>query len=288
VTVLEALQKSVEFLVKKGVDSPRLQAELLLAHALGVARMRLYLDFERVLTNGQVNQYRELIRRRGQREPLQQITGSASFCGLEIRLNRAVLVPRPETELLAEAGWKVLQTLATRAASPAPQALDFGTGSGCLAIALAVKCPTARICALDVSPEALAVAEQNAAAHGISDRIRFVLSLGFAAVSVDTRVDLIVGNPPYVATAEIDTLQPEVRDFEPRLALDGGADGLRFYREIAAAGKQFLCPGGKVLLEFGDGQGTAVEKIFSEQNWIVEELKQDYTQRPRILVARRS
>jgi release factor glutamine methyltransferase len=141
VTVLEAIQRSVDFLAKKGVDSPRLQSELLLAHALGVPRMKLYLDFERALTTAEQDQLRELIRRRGLREPLQHIVGSTSFCGLEIAVNRHVLVPRPETELLAEGGWQFLNS---RPASPAPSALDFGTGSGCLSIALAGKCPAAR------------------------------------------------------------------------------------------------------------------------------------------------
>ena len=287
--MLEALQKSAEFLAKKGVDSPRLQAELLLGHVLGVARMRLYLDFERVLTAPQVDRYRELIRRRGQREPLQQITGSASFCGLEIRLNRAVLVPRPETELLAEAGWTLLQAQTReRAGDKTPlAALDFGTGSGCIAIALAVKCPDAQIYALDASAEALSVARQNAAAHGVGERIEFLLSQGLGALSPELRFDLIVGNPPYIPSAEIEQLQPEVRDFEPRLALDGGPDGLTYYRQIAAEAKPFVSPGAKVLLEFGDGQETAIEAIFRDQNWIVEGFTPDYTQRPRILVARR-
>src|SRR5512140_744134 len=136
VTVLEAIQRSTEFLAKKAVDSPRLQAELLLAHLLKQPRMRLYLEFERVLTPAEVDGYRELIKRRGQREPLQHIVGSTSFCGLEIAVNRNVLIPRPETELLAERGWTFLNQLSAGNGQPS-SALDFGTGSGCLAIALA-------------------------------------------------------------------------------------------------------------------------------------------------------
>ena len=159
-TVLEAIQRSTEFLARKGVDSPRLQTELLLAHLLKLPRMQLYLAFERALTPAEVDALRELIKRRGQREPLQHIVGSTSFCGLEIAVNRHVLVPRPETELLAERGWAFLHQLSTLNSQPAT-ALDFGTGSGCLAIALACKCPGAEICALDISPEALALARRT-------------------------------------------------------------------------------------------------------------------------------
>jgi release factor glutamine methyltransferase len=147
VTVLEAIQKSTEFLAKKGVESPRLQIELLLAHLLKMPRMKLYLSFERALTPAETDTLRELVKRRGRREPLQHITGSVSFCGLEITVNHQALVPRPETELLAEAGWQFLSTL-----NPQPSTvLDFGTGTGCIAIVLAVKCPQAIITALDVS-----------------------------------------------------------------------------------------------------------------------------------------
>ena len=141
-TVLEAIQRSTEFLARKGVDSPRLQTELLLAHLLQRPRMQLYLNFERSLTPPEVETFRELVKRRGQREPLQHILGSTSFCGLEIAVNRNVLIPRPETELLAERGWTFLNRLSTL--NPQPTALDFGTGSGCLAIALAHHCPAAR------------------------------------------------------------------------------------------------------------------------------------------------
>src|SRR5207302_8261507 len=156
-TVLEIIKRSTEFLANKGVDSPRLQTELLLAHLLKLPRMQLYLNFERTLSPGETDGFRELVRRRAQREPLQHILGSTSFCGFEIAVNRHVLVPRPETELLAEQGWQFLnrdQGQPTNEANQAPLALDVGTGSGCLAIALAVKCPTAAIYALDNSPEA--------------------------------------------------------------------------------------------------------------------------------------
>ncbi len=273
-TVLEAIQKSADFLAKKGVESPRLQIELLLAHLLKLPRMKLYLNFERTLTPAETDALRELVKRRGRREPLQHIIGTTSFCGLEIAVNRHALVPRPETELLAELGWEFLNQNSEGRVPRAPDSmrkedmasqgsalrvLDFGTGTGCIAIALAAKCPTAKITATDVSTDALALAKENAARHNVTERIEFLQGDGFAALTErwgerprepgedmtndgspgvsPHQFDLIISNPPYIPSAEIATLQPEVRDFDPRGALDGGADGLDFYRLIAARGR---------------------------------------------------
>jgi release factor glutamine methyltransferase len=302
VTVLEAIQKSADFLGKKGVESPRLHAELLLAHQLQLPRMKLYLNFDRGLTPAETDGLRELIKRRAAREPLQHITGSTSFCGHEIAVNRHALVPRPETELLAELGGKFLaerrppvrregESLSPAGpAAGAPTALDFGTGTGCIAIALAVGCPDARITALDVSPEALVLARQNAAQNKVAERIEFLTGDGFAALknagAPERPFDLIISNPPYIASAEIATLEPEVRDFDPRAALDGGADGLDFYRRLAAEAKPWLKPDGKIMLEFGDGQAGAIQQIFAAEKWIVEAVQEDYSHRARILVAK--
>jgi len=281
-TVLEAIQKSTEFLAKKGVESPRLQTEFLLAHLLKMPRMKLYLNFDRVLLPAETDSLRELIRRRGLREPLQHITGSTSFCGYEIAVSRHALIPRPETELLAELGWKFLTTRHSSLAT----ALDFGTGTGCIAIALAAKCPNTKITALDVSADALALAKQNALQNQVAERIEFLCGDGFAALAGNTQFDLLISNPPYIASAEIETLDPEVKDFDPRGALDGGADGLDFYRRLAAEAKPFLKPDGKIMLEFGDGQTDAIKKIFENEKWVVEAVQDDYSQRARILVAR--
>ena len=233
VTVLEVIQKSAEFLARKGVDSPRLQAELLLAHVLKLPRMKLYLNFERQLEPAEADTARELVKRRGLREPLQHILCSTSFCGFQIAVNRRVLVPRPETELLAELGWQFLSGLKTQD-SKLKTALDFGTGSGCIAIALAAKCAVAQVVAMDVSADALAVARENAVKHGVAERIRFVQGDGFAALPGGFFYDLVISNPPYIPSAEIASLQPEVRDFDPRRALDGGPDGLDCFRSLAA------------------------------------------------------
>jgi release factor glutamine methyltransferase len=329
VTVLEAIQKSTEFLAKRNIESPRLQCELLLAHVLKMPRLKLYLNFERTLTTAETDTLRELIKRRGQHEPLQHITGSASFCGHEIAVNRHVLVPRPETEMLAELGWQFLNQLSEGRVPRVPDStaeikircspssslrvLDFCTGSGCIAIALAAKCPDATIVATDISADALALAKQNAVKNNVAGGIEFLQGDGFAALTSEGRVprvphstleikigdsqssslrkwefDLILSNPPYIPSAEIEMLEPEVRDFDPRLALDGGADGLEFYRLIAFQAGAFLKPGGKVMVEFGDGHAEAIRKIFETEKWIVEAVKEDYSQRARILIAKSS
>ena len=298
VTVLEVIQRSTEFLTKKNVESPRLQAELLLAHTLGLPRMRLYLSFDRVLDAAEEETVRQLVKRRGAREPLQHIVGSTSFCGLEIAVNRDVLVPRPETELLAEQVWNLLKQRADClaeivGANPSgpeldgagPTALDFGTGSGCVAIAVAVNCRAARVTALDFSGGALEVARQNAARHQVEKRIELVLGNGLGSLPSGARFDVVAANPPYIPSGEIASLDPEVRDYDPRSALDGGPDGLDFYRHLATESGARLKPGGKLLMEFGDGQQEQIERMFLRENWIVEQILKDYTQRPRILIA---
>jgi release factor glutamine methyltransferase len=284
VTVLEAIQKSAEFLGKKNVESPRLQVELLLAHLLKMPRMKLYLNFESVLSPAEIDSLRELVKRRGHREPLQHIVGSISFCGYEIAVNRHALVPRPETEILAELGWQCLLA-APKQSEGGSTALDFGTGTGCIAIALAVKCLNTKVVALEISADALALAKQNASANKVAERIEFLQGGGFAALP-QMQFDLIISNPPYIPSAEIETLQPEVRDFDPRGALDGGADGLDFYHKLAIQAKPFLKPDGKIMLEFGDGQADAIKKIFENEKWIVEAVQDDYSQRARVLIAK--
>jgi release factor glutamine methyltransferase len=248
-------------------------------------RMQLYLNFERSLDEKELERSRELIKRRGQREPLQQILGSTSFCGLEISVNKDVLVPRPETELLAEQGWSFLRRLTEAHPAQDVSALDFASGSGCIAIALAANCPQVRVTAVELSAEALQLALRNAEALGFTPRIEFLQGGGLSVLDSQRQFDLIISNPPYIPSAEIETLQPEVREFEPRLALDGGADGLAFYRSIAQEAMTFLSSRGKLMLEFGDGQAEALMKIFQEQNWVVEQVVEDYTRRPRILIA---
>lgn len=282
-TILEAIQKSTDFLAKKGVESPRLHSELLLGHVLKVPRLKLYLDFGRSLSDDETALLRELVQRRGTREPLQHILGVTSFCGLEIRVNRNVLVPRPETELLAEEGWKFLNTLGRESTF-----LDFGTGSGCIAVAIChfAKAATGR--GLDCSKQALETARQNASQHGLAEKISFVESDGFGGLTEDVQFDLLVSNPPYIPSSEIETLQEEVQKYDPRQALDGGVDGLDFYRVLAKEGAKHVKIGGKLLVEFGDGQENQISALFASEGWAIDGVLKDYTDRPRILKGSRS
>lgn len=292
-TILDVIRRSTEFLAERGVESPRLQVELLLAHVLKLPRLKLYLQFDRKLTDAELAPLRELVKRRGQREPLQHLTGTAAFLGHELKVTRDVLVPRPETEGLAQLAVKVISaprlqpSAEDMSGTAAPRCLDFGTGSGCLAIAVAAACPTVEVHALDKSPPALAIARENATATGVAERITFHEGDGFAALPGDSRFDLIMTNPPYIPTGEIATLDPEVRDFDPRLALDGGPDGLDCYRMLAAESAGWLRAGGCLLMEFGDGQETALVGLFTTKGWCVESVEKDLSGRDRVLIVRR-
>lgn len=286
-TILEAIQRSAEFLAKKGVGSARLQAELLLAHVLNMPRLQLYLNFQRELAPPEAEALRTLAVRRGQREPWQYIVGSVSFCGLELMVNRSVLIPRPETEQLAERAWRFLAARAVAGGSR-PQALDLGTGSGCLAIALAVHAPEAALLAVDISAASLEVARANVARRQLDERVRLVEADGFAGLSSQDQFDLIVSNPPYIPSAEIESLEPEVRDFEPRGALDGGPDGADFYRRIAAEAGAHLKPDGRLMVELEEDGAGAARRIFVERGWEVEAIETDLSGKPRILIARRA
>lgn len=284
-TVLEIIQRSTEFLARKGVESPRLQIELLLAHILQMPRLKLYLNFERALTEAQLATLRELVRRRGEREPLQHLLGTVSFVGLELAVTRDVLIPRPETEQLVELAARHLTNRNPGPAHPT-RVLDFGTGSGCVAIALAKEFPEIEIHATDVSEAALGVARENAAHQGLAGRMHFHHGDGFAAVPVGMRFDLLVSNPPYIPSAEIATLQPEVRDHDPRLALDGGPDGLEFYRRFVAEAPAFVQTGALLVAEFGDNQEGALTEMFSAPGWQLEAIEKDLSGRARFMVAR--
>jgi release factor glutamine methyltransferase len=235
------------------------------------------------LSAAEVDAFRELVRQRGQRRPLQHLLGTVAFGDLELAVSPAALIPRPETEQLAQLAVAWLRTRNL----PQPGVLDVGTGTGCLALAVAQGCSAARVQAVDISPAALELARANAARLGLAERVQFAESDLIAALPAEARFDLILSNPPYVASDEIATLEPEVRDHDPRLALDGGADGLDCYRRLAVEAATRLNAGGTMLLEFGAGQESALAEIFSGQKWIVEAPVQDYSGRARFLAVRR-
>ncbi len=252
-TTLKVLTWTTGYLTDKGVENARREAEWLLCESTGLDRVGLYLAFDKPLLDAELATYRALVVRRGKREPLQHILGSQEFDGLSFEVSPAVLIPRHDTETLLEA-----------ALFHAPQAksiLDVGTGSGCIAISLARHLPQAQVTAVDLSPDAVAVAIRNATSNQV--RIEFLQGSFFEPV-VNRRFDLIVSNPPYITTADLAELQPEVRDFEPRLALDGGPDGLDAYRALTSAAPHHLQPGGWLLFEVGAGQSEEVSNLLAE------------------------
>lgn len=281
-TVGEAIRFVSVQLAERDIPNATVEAELMLSHLLLVPRTILFMKSGVPLDPPHESALMEFIERRSRHEPLQHILGSVSFCGIELTVNEGALIPRPETELLAEMAWTHLDSVP----SAAPRVLDFGTGTGCLAIAIATKQPRASVHALDRSPKALALADRNAQELNLSDRIHFHEGDGFDALPEDMKFDLIVSNPPYIASEEIRELQPEVRDYDPRLALDGGTDGLDFYRRLAERTGKHLSPDGVLMCEFGDGQEKQLELIFSSENWMNVEFEADMNRKPRFMSAR--
>lgn len=281
VTVLEAVRLSEEYLRRRGVDSPRLSAEHLLAKALGCSRLDLYLRSREALAAKVLDPLRGDLRRRAERFPLQYILGRVEFCSLPFAVAEGVFIPRPETELLVECSAQLA------AGRERARFVEFGTGSGVIAAALAAARPGWTGVAFDVSPAAAALAARNLRALGLGGRVDVLACDGFSAICGDAAFDLVVANPPYIACGEIDGLQAEVSRWENRTALDGGADGLRFYEPIAAAGCRLLRPGGALALEIGLGQAAAVGKILSGLGYTAIETRRDYNRIERIVSARR-
>ncbi len=252
-TTLKILAWTKEFLLSKGVANARLEAEWLLCAAMGLDRVGLYLQHDKPLNDRELAAYRVLVARRARREPLQHILGSQEFCGLDYEVTADVLIPRHDTELLV-----------SEAVTRHPEArtvLDIGTGSGCIAVSLQKRLSQAAVTATDISEAALAVARRNAEKHGAP--IDFLLGSLFAPVA-GRRFDLIVSNPPYIPTADIETLDQEVRDYDPLSALDGGSDGLDIYRSLIPAAAGHLIPGGWLLVEIGVGQAKDVAALFRQ------------------------
>jgi release factor glutamine methyltransferase len=250
-TTLKILDWTKEFLVSRGVENARLEAEWLLCAATGLDRVGLYLHFEKPLDAEELAAFRVMVARRGRREPLQHILGTQEFFGLEFEVSPDVLIPRHDTE-----------TLVNEALTRMPAALsvlDIGTGSGCIAIALACRLPGASVTAVDISEAALVVARRNAERNAVA--IEF-LHGSLLEPLAGRHFDLIISNPPYIASCDIETLEPEVREFDPRSALDGGADGLDVYHAMIPGAAALLNSGGWLLVEVGVGQAADVAQMF--------------------------
>jgi release factor glutamine methyltransferase len=264
-TVKELTYEGEKTLKDSGIENARFDAEALLGFVIGASREKLFLDRDSEVDDTHVDRYIGFVKRRASGEPLQYITGEQWFMGHRFYVNPSVLIPRPETEIMAE---KAIEYLRTN--DGAKRVLDLCTGSGVLAISIALACPAAKIIASDISADALAVAERNARELGIRDRIEFTQGDLFGYSSGDTSVDrrfledfdLIITNPPYIRTEDLKSLPLEIRGHEPALALDGGADGLDFYRRIAADTGQYLSRGGCIFAEIGHDQANAISALF--------------------------
>ncbi len=273
-TVGEVLRRATEYLAGKGVESPRLDAELLLGKALTLSRVQLYMEHDRPLAEPERDAFRELIRRRGEREPLAYVLGEWGFRRLTLATDRRALVPRPETEVLVERCLALLDGL------PAPRVLDVGTGSGAIALAIADEHPGSAVTAIDVSPEALALARENSARTGVAvELVEQDLTGGLG----EAEYDLVVSNPPYVTEEEWATLQPEVRDWEPRLATVGEDHT----DEIADHARDALRPGGHLVLEVADLRAQAVAALLERCGYEDVTVTEDLAGRDRIVEGRR-
>jgi release factor glutamine methyltransferase len=277
-TVLEIIKRTTDFFAAKDVDSPRLNAELLIGHALQLKRMQLYLQFERPLTEPELEKIRPLVRRRAQHEPVQYILGETEFNGIKLKVDRRALIPRPETELLVE------NAVGACSAAPA-RVLDLGTGSGAIAIALSRAFPTTQVLAIDNDEAALSLARENVANNGLDARVTLLTSNWFNAIAAGARFQLIVTNPPYLSADEAARAASEVRDFEPAGALVSADDGLADLRAIIAAAPAFLTPDGILAMETGIGHHEALLPCAKDAGFARAESRQDLTGRDRFVLA---
>jgi len=278
--IIDVLNWSRKDLEARGVDRARLDSEVLLGHALGLRRLDLYTNFDRPLSPDELASFRQLITRRRKREPVAHITGKKEFYSLDFHISPDVLIPRPETELIVE------RVLAEFNEAATPMIADVGTGSGCLAITLAHHLKHAQVWASDISPRAIEIARSNAQIHGAS--VNFVQGDLLAAFPAELFFDCIVSNPPYIRSDLIENLQPEVQ-LEPRLALDGGNDGLDILRRLIAECVERLQTNGLFLYEIGADQGTAARTLVEETKRFSDiAVVQDLAKKDRLVLARRN
>lgn len=291
-TTRRILEWTRSYFEERGVDSPRLCSELLLTHVLSVPRVDLYLDYERPLTAPEREAYRRLVKKRTEGVPLQHLTGSQAFRYLDLMVNGDVLIPRPETEILVDHVLKALEdefsTDIGETEAPLLRAVDVGTGTGALILSLAKEARFlfSSLIGIDISSEALKVATANAERNELSETVKFCqgdLLEGFSPGGLD----LVVSNPPYIPTEDIETLSVEVRNHEPIAALDGGPTGLEIVERLIVQAQTVLRPGGILALEIGSDQGAAVTDLLSSPSWVGTELHQDLAGRDRVVLTRR-
>jgi release factor glutamine methyltransferase len=277
-TLLEIIKKTTEFFDKRGVESARLNAELLVGHALGLKRMQLYIQFERPLAEPELEKIRPLVKRRGNREPLQHILGTTEFAGLTLKVDRRALIPRPETEYLIE-------LLVQRFPTPPARVLDLGTGTGAIALALAKAWPEAQVVAVEQSEEALALARENAEACGLAAKISLLRSNWYDALTGSEKFALIVSNPPYLSDEETEAAQPEVKEYEPHQALSAGQDSAAALEQIIKGARDRLTADGCLALETGIAQHARLLALLQKEGFGRCESRKDLTGRDRFVLA---
>ena len=283
------LKVTTDYLQEKQIENPRLTAEVLLAHQLNIDRVTLYINFDQPLNESEISGYRSLIKRRLQHEPLQYITGVQEFWSLDFIVNPQALIPRPESELLVELAINQLKPPNAFENHP-PKILDLGTGCGALAISLTKEVQEAKIWATDISSGALKLANLNARKHGVADRIKFKHGdLWNPLINQDITFDIILSNPPYIACEEYNDLPPEIRDYEPRLALDGKGDGMYYIEKSLKGGLHFLNSGGLILLEMAPDQTNEALNLIGQIKGYGESYRiKDYSHRYRVVMAQRA
>ena len=282
-TLRSAMLRGVGFLRDAGIDSAQIDAEVLLQHVLGIEKAQLYSALDEPLSAGHRLPFQEMLDRRMRREPVAYITGRKEFWSLEFVVTPKALIPRPETELLVEVALHRLKSTASRT----PNVLDLGTGSGIIAICLAKERLEANILAVDIASSALEVARINSRRHGVSERIDLIHGDLFAALAAEKRLfDLIVSNPPYIRTGELSLLAPEISQWEPMTALDGGRDGIEYYRRIIGEGHEHLAPGSSIVLEIGADMAPVVTELFAHSGgYGPASVYQDYAGKDRVIAA---
>ncbi len=282
-TVRRVLEWTIGHLKKHGSDTARLDAEVLLAYARGSSRIQLYTAYDEILPDAARQKMRDLVKRRVNAEPVAYLVGTKEFYSLAFEVNRDVLIPRPDTELLVMEALRLVKEI------PTPIILELGVGSGCISTAIAVNSKTARVVGVEISPPTMAVAQRNLERHNVADRVELRCGDLFGPLKQGELFDVLVSNPPYIPTAEIETLAPHVKNHEPHRALDGGADGLDFIRRIAAEAPAFVKSGGWVLIELSPEQADAVLALFQGPGSAFEQaaIVSDLAPLPRMLRARR-
>lgn len=276
-TVLESIKLSTEYLEKKGVESPRINAELLLADILNCKRLDLYISFDRPLTPEEIIKYRSYLKRRGEFEPYQYIVGKVEFYGLPFEVNPSVLIPRPETEILVEEIISLYKDLGDL------KILDIGTGSGNIAVSLAYNMKNTNITATDISSNSLETAEKNSIMNNTGNQIKFILNDIIKDNINEDGFDIIVSNPPYISETDFNKLRPELKVYEPRHALTDNSDGLIYYRIIASKAKNLLKHKGKIFFEIGEGQSEKVKNILLENSFSGIKITDDFLHINRVI-----